>query len=259
MKASLEMLNHGASIIPMLLLQWATPSNGHYGFPFVEVDGVMSERWEYVRPSGSFAPNWDYSGISAMCGENATKPLFPIKTLKVEAGKTVTFGASGQKAVPESDSRVPFDPTFGIYHEGPATAYLSKAPGELADYEGDGDWFKIAAVGASDGMNWDVRQTANINKLHFIIPKTTPPGKYLMRAEHLNISPFYKGTQMYQNCAHLEITGSGGGKPSPTTKFPGAFSAMDPGIWLPNALERPYEPLDQLKNWQGAGPKVWQG
>lgn len=50
-----------------------------------------------------------------------------------------------------------------MYHDGPATAYLSKAPGELNDYEGDGDWFKIAAVPASDGMNWDYRSAAMIN------------------------------------------------------------------------------------------------
>lgn len=33
-----------------------------------------------------------------------------------------------------------FDPAFTIYHDGPATAYMSKAPGELNDYTGDGDW-----------------------------------------------------------------------------------------------------------------------
>jgi hypothetical protein len=28
-----------------------------------------------------------------------------------------------------------------MYHDGPATAYLSKAPGELNEYKGDGDWY----------------------------------------------------------------------------------------------------------------------
>jgi hypothetical protein len=45
-----------------------------------------------------------------------------------------------------------------MYHDGPATAYLSKAPdgiNDLNDYEGEGDWFKIGVVGASDGMHWD--------------------------------------------------------------------------------------------------------
>jgi hypothetical protein len=52
-----------------------------------------------------------------------------------------------------------------MYHDGPATAYLSKAPGELEDYEGDGDWFKIAAVGASDGVNWDYRSVKRVNQV----------------------------------------------------------------------------------------------
>ncbi|KAF2677479.1 lytic polysaccharide monooxygenase [Lentithecium fluviatile CBS 122367] len=259
MKVSLEQLNPRATVLSILLLQAITPANGHYGFPFVEVAGVMSERWEYIRPTATFGPNFDYAGPPSMCGPNGTLPLFPIKTLKVEAGSTIVFGASGQKAWPESDSREPFDPKWSIYHDGPATAYLSKAPGELAEYDGSGEWFKIAAVGASDGIQWDVRESAQVNKLSFTIPKTTPPGKYLMRAEHLNILTSYKGTQMYANCAHLEITGAGGGTPGPTTKFPGAFDAKDPGIWLPNALDHPYQPSDRLKNWQGAGPKVWTG
>lgn len=33
-----------------------------------------------------------------------------------------------------------------LYHPGPATAWLSAAPGALKDYEGDGEWFKILSV-----------------------------------------------------------------------------------------------------------------
>lgn len=31
------------------------------------------------------------------------------------------------------------------------------------------------------------------------------------------------------------------------------------GIWLAQALEYPPRPMDELKNWEGAGPKVWTG
>jgi hypothetical protein len=97
--------------------------------------------------------------------------------------------------------------------------------------------------------------------MHFTIPKATPPGKYLMRAEHLNMANgnSYKSTEMFINCAHIEVTGSGAGTPGPVTHFPGAFNAKDPGIWLPNALSRPSQPMEELKHWQGAGPAVWQG
>lgn len=50
-----------------------------------------------------------------------------------------------------------------MYHDGPATAYLSQAPGELNDYMGNGEWFKIAVVGAKDGMTWDYSNRYQIN------------------------------------------------------------------------------------------------
>lgn len=40
---------------------------------------------------------------------------------------------------------------------------------------------------------------------------------------------FYKTTELYQACAHVEITGDGQGTPGPVTHFPGAFDAKDPG------------------------------
>ena len=46
------------------------------------------------RPTTSFDPNYDYSGPHGMCGFNATKALFPVKTLTIEAGSEITFGLS---------------------------------------------------------------------------------------------------------------------------------------------------------------------
>ena len=43
------------------------------------------------------------------------------------------------------------------------------------------------------------------------IPKTTPPGQYLMRVEH--IYPSVKNdSQFYVNCAQVNIVGPGGGE-----------------------------------------------
>lgn len=119
---------------------------------------------------------------------------------------------------------------------------MSKAPrGAIEDYEGDGDWFKIGTSGASDGMHWDsdgqpevsfnpvfvsnaisFKSCQNINslKMNFTIPKTTPPGKYLIRVEHFNISPQFKQTQMFVNCAQVEVTGSGQGRFGIITALP---------------------------------------
>jgi hypothetical protein len=63
--------------------------------------------------------------------------------------------------------------------------------------------------------------------MNFTIPLTTPPGKYLVRVEHFNISPTYGQTQQFINCAQVEVTGAGGGTPGPTIKFPGAYDISD--------------------------------
>jgi hypothetical protein len=65
--------------------------------------------------------------------------------------------------------------------------------------------------------------------MNFTIPKTTPPGKYLVRAEHFNMNTQFNATQQFIGCAQVEVTGPGGGTPGPTTKFPGAYSITDPG------------------------------
>ncbi|KAF2439178.1 lytic polysaccharide monooxygenase [Karstenula rhodostoma CBS 690.94] len=253
--------------LTLLTLSTLHQASAHYGFPYTVLNGIISKRWEYIRPSTTsmFGPNLDYSGASAMCGPNGTLPLFPVKTLEVAAGSTIGFGAAGQSRDigDESKDMSDFKPDFWMYHAGPATAWLSKAPEgvELGEYTGDGKWFKIDVKPASDGQHWDYSSDAMVNIMNFTIPAATPPGKYLLRAEHLNMENggSYKTTEMYQACAHVEITGTGTGKPGPVTHFPGAFDAKDPGIWLPQALWRPYQPMEELKNWQGAGPRVWQG
>jgi len=57
--------------------------------------------------------------------------------------------------------------------------------------------------------------------MNFTIPKTTPPGKYLVRVEQFNIISIYMQTQHYINCAQIEVVGPGGGTPGPFIKFPG--------------------------------------
>lgn len=51
--------------------------------------------------------------------------------------------------------------------------------------------------------------------MNFTIPRTTPPGKYLMRVEQLYpLSSRFNDTQFYIACAQLDIKGPGGGNAS---------------------------------------------
>lgn len=94
--------------------------------------------------------------------------------------------------------------------------YLAKAPDSipLSEWDGDGDYFKIAYAGPLGDMDWKLviegQRRINVNYT-FPIPKTTPPGRYLMRIEH--IYPHEKNeTQLWANCAQINIIGEGGGK-----------------------------------------------
>lgn len=241
-------------------------ATGHYGYPYSEVDGVVSKRWEYIRPTTHFGPDFNFGGPDQMCGRNATLPSALVKTLKIAAGSVIGFRSKGQSNTNNGAENLDlsdYNPNFSMYHSGPATAYMSRfeGDGDLNEYAGDGDWFKIGAVGASDGLTWDYSSQKRIKTMNFTIPATTPPGKYLLRAEHLNMDngAYYQSTEQYVNCMHIEVTGPGGGTPGPLVKYPGAKDSKDPGVWLPALLFRPDKPMEELKTWQGAGPAVWRG
>ena len=57
----------------------------------------------------------------------------------------------------------------------------------------------------------------------------TPPGKYLMRIEHLWPQVNGMATQFYINCALVNIIGRGGGKPTEFIKFPEGYGFHDIG------------------------------
>lgn len=49
-----------------------------------------------------------------------------------------------------------------------------------------------------------------------------------MRVEQLYYQePWFRYTQMYIACAHLEVKGPGGGTPGPMVRFPGAYDSWD--------------------------------
>ena len=100
--------------------------------------------------------------------------------------------------------------TFDIFHPGPAQIYLGKVDGALEETVGDDlDWFKIAYIGPANETHW---KTYHKEEVTFSIPESTPPGKYLLRIEHIYLQQDAETTQFYMNCAHIEIIGSGGGK-----------------------------------------------
>ncbi|CAI4217463.1 unnamed protein product [Parascedosporium putredinis] len=156
-------------------------------------------------------PMLDLSSENMRCGRNRAVSGVGSDVATVVAGDTVGFKSSG---------RIGLD----IYHPGPGLAYLSKAPTGMGvrDYDGSGDWFKIAEIGlnvtysalpGNEGkISWDLR-----GRYEFMIriPERTPPGEYLLRVEHIFPSSQWNETQFYVNCAQINVVGPGGGRQTP--------------------------------------------
>lgn len=70
----------------------------------------------------------------------------------------------------------------------------------------------------------------------FKLPQTLRSGEYLLRSEMLALhaSQTKDGAQFYIGCIQLKITSSVGGDCSPKITLPGAYSADDSNIYIPN-------------------------
>lgn len=68
---------------------------------------------------------------------------------------------------------------------------MSKAPtGNVKEYEGDGDWFKVwesTLCDTSKDLTTDAWCTYGMSQFGFQLPDDTPAGEYLVRAEHIGL------------------------------------------------------------------------
>ncbi|KAF2273603.1 uncharacterized protein EI97DRAFT_155200 [Westerdykella ornata] len=192
-------------------------------------------------------PYYDIYDANIRCGRGAATSGPGTKTATAVAGSEVGFviGRSADE---------PLEP-YVIYHNGPGMVYLSlSTTPDLSLYEGDGDWFKIAYLGPKNDTYWSTRDQTGMN---FTVPFNTPPGRYLLRIEHLYVRPAYNTTQFYVACAQVEVVGQGGGSPGPLVRFPGAYELEDEGIMV---KEEMYDwPLSGLLGYKPPGPEVWKG
>lgn len=253
MKSS-RILTAIAGIIPAL--------NAHWVYPVLSVNGgAKSGVWQYVRKLGATPPyatptdpqrgqpHWDIYSDDIRCGRGAFASAKSTETLVVNAGDEITFFTHYTAYENEYNQ--------SMYHPGVAQLYLSKAEnGDLGEYKGDGNWFKIKNIGSSNGKTWDLLETYSLN---VTIPKTTPPGMYLLKVDYLAyhqpIGP--RAFEFYLACAHLEIKGPGGGTPGPITHFPGAYDMFDRSIWKPHSMG--YWGTRPSENYKNPGPDVWRG
>ncbi|KAF2685073.1 lytic polysaccharide monooxygenase [Lentithecium fluviatile CBS 122367] len=240
----------------------ASEAHAHYIFSHLILNGEVTPEFKYVRDvvvepgfnyaendiKGKFRPNENFDSEAMACGREAARFAATTQTADVIAGQEIGFRLSKQMEGTTFDQ---------IFHDGPAQAYLARAPNEdLVHFNGtDGKWFKIASITTAHDTtpNPDFWITYRKNTVNFIIPKATPPGKYLLRIEH------FMDPQFYVSCAHVNIIGEGGGHiPAdyPYATFPGTYKYDDPAIHLDWSI---WNKPGALLKYVGPGPAVWTG
>ncbi|KAF2471670.1 uncharacterized protein BDR25DRAFT_324849 [Lindgomyces ingoldianus] len=205
----------------------------HGTFAHFVVNGTIAPEWKYVRDVAGApdyenltnipqyakrVPFFDIYSPNMVCGRSAERAAANTETATVIAGSEVGFKLAEIIKQPTQDL---------IFHDGPAQAFMSRAPNDdLEHYDGKGDWFKVGYIGPKSDTAWKLKGK---NGWNFSIPKTTPPGKYLLRIEQFQPYRLFNTSQWYVNCAHVKVVGPGGGTPTRFVKFPGAYNISDPG------------------------------
>ncbi|KAG7292003.1 hypothetical protein NEMBOFW57_002033 [Staphylotrichum longicolle] len=188
-----------------------TDVSAHYIFQQLTVAGTKYPVNQYIRKNTNYNyPVTDLTSNDLRCNVGADGST--TETVTVKAGDSFTF---------TSDT--------AVYHQGPVSIYMSKAPGKASDYDGSGGWFKIKDWGptfSGGSASWTLSDTYSAT-----IPTCIPSGDYLLRIQSLGIhNPWPAGIpQFYIACAQITVTNGGSGNPGPTALIPGAFKETDPG------------------------------
>jgi hypothetical protein len=217
------------------------PATAHYVFTHFIHNGDYTGHYEFIRENTNYyMPTKSVEGDDFRCNTGSFANAGKTGVRQVQPGDEIGFGLA-------------YDAT--ILHPGPLSAYMSKAPSDVHEYDGSGDWFKIYELGPTDftpeGIEWGVTGKANFT---FPLSTETPPGQYLVRIEHIAIhgAQDLGGAEFYFTCAQIEVGGNSDATPDPTVKIPGVYSATDPGIHF-----NMYYPLPT--SYPIPGPSVWPG
>ncbi|KAK2760173.1 hypothetical protein FQN54_002240 [Arachnomyces sp. PD_36] len=241
-----------AGVLALTLSALASQAYGHYIFQFLTVNGEKGAQYEHIRKNTNYnSPVTELSSTDLRCNVGGDSGA-NTETVSVAAGSEFTFTAD-----------------TAVYHQGPVAFYMSAATPSAKEYDGSGEWFKIAEIGPSFSggqATWDMSDNYSAT-----IPAGVPDGEYLLRIEQLALhnpgaapqvkTPYLVNAifvflklikyQFYISCAQIEVTGGGSGSPSPTAAIPGHISADDPG-YTANIY-------NGLTEYTVPGPAVWSG
>ncbi|KAL1647444.1 hypothetical protein SLS58_002774 [Diplodia intermedia] len=229
----------------LAVLATASVVSAHATFQEMWV-GTEDKEGTCIRLPQSNSPVQDVTSNDMRC--NAS-PSDASTTCSVAAGGSLTVEMHQQPNDRSCDNEA-----IGGNHYGPVMIYMSKVD-DAAAADGSSDWFKVAqdTYNGTDASWGTEILNANCGKRAFTVPKSLPSGDYLVRAEALALHSAGSegGAQFYMSCYQVTVTGGGSATPSPTVKFPGAYSADDAGILI-NIYQTPL-------SYEAPGPAVWSG
>ncbi|KAI1371610.1 glycoside hydrolase family 61 protein [Hypoxylon crocopeplum] len=189
----------------------ANGASAHYIFQQLSLDATEYGPFEYIRQNSNYnSPVTDLASNDLRCNVGAEGAS--TETIDVKAGEQFTFTLDTP-----------------VYHQGPISLYMSKAPGAASEYDGSGEWFKIkdfAPDFSSGEAKWDMSGSYS-----YTIPSCIEDGEYLLRIQSLAIhNPWPSGIpQFYISCAQVKVSGGSGSYNPTTVQIPGAFKETDPG------------------------------
>jgi len=217
-------------------LALASQVSSHYIFQQFTYGGTKFPVYQYIRPNtNNNSPVTDLTSIDLRCNAGGASGA-GTDTLTVQAGASFSFTTD-----------------TAVYHQGPISIYMAKAPTTAAEFDGSGQvWFKILDIGptfdASGTSSWSLLQTYS-----YTIPTALPNGDYLLKIQSLAIhNPWPAGIpQFYSECAQVTVVGGGSGTPGPLVSIPGYITDTDPGYTV--------NIYSNFKNYTVPGPAVWTG
>lgn len=124
----------------------------HYIFQQFSAGSTKYPVWKYVRRNTN--PAWLQNG-----------PVTDLKSndLRCNVGGGVSNGT--ETITMKAGDEFTFTLDTAVYHIGPTSLYMSKAPGLAKDYDGSGPWFKIYDWGTVMTLNPRTPQSLTV-KLH---------------------------------------------------------------------------------------------
>ncbi|TGJ81557.1 hypothetical protein E0Z10_g7198 [Xylaria hypoxylon] len=207
----------------------ANTVSAHYIFQEFTAGSTKFDLFQYIRKNSNYN--------SPVTGNYHATPTHDNKFIDITVDLTsndlrCNVGATGtgtETIDVTAGETFSFTLDTAVYHQGPISIYMSKAPAAASAYDGSGEWFKIKDFGPTftgGSATWSLEKTYS-----YTIPKCVENGEYLLRVQSLAIhNPWPAGVpQFYISCAQVKVTGGSGSANPTNVLIPGAFKETDPG------------------------------